>query len=199
MLSDIILDHVGKKYHNETIIENFSYKFLQGNRYCIMGASGIGKTTLIRMIMGTEEPNSGRIIGADRYSAVFQENRLVEELTPLTNVRMVLKRGMEEQIRTELLKVLPESCVNKKCSELSGGQKRRVAIVRAMMADSDCIVMDEPFAGLDEESVINVMAYITENQNHRTLLIVTHDSEDAERLDAEICLLTSRKPLATIT
>lgn len=198
-MSDIILDHVGKKYHNETIIENFSYKFLQGNRYCIMGASGIGKTTLIRMIMGTEEPNSGRIIGADRYSAVFQENRLVEELTPLTNVRMVLKRGMEEQIRTELLKVLPESCVNKKCSELSGGQKRRVAIVRAMMADSDCIVMDEPFAGLDEESVINVMAYITENQNHRTLLIVTHDSEDAERLDAEICLLTSRKPLATIT
>lgn len=198
-MSDIILDQVGKKYHNETIIENFSYKFLQGNRYCIMGASGIGKTTLIRMIMGTEEPNSGRIIGVDRCSAVFQENRLVEELTPLTNVKMVLKRGMEEQIHTELLKVLPESCLNKKCSELSGGQKRRVAIVRAMMADSDCIVMDEPFAGLDEESVINVMAYITENQNHRTLLIVTHDSEDAERLDAEICLLTSRKPLATIT
>lgn len=198
-MADIILEHVSKKYNNEYVIRDFTYTFVQGNIYFVMGASGVGKTTLLRIIMGLTAQDSGNVQMNSQLSAVFQENRIVEELSPLTNVKMVLKGVKEELICRELKKVLPKSCFNRKCSELSGGMKRRVAIVRAMMAQSEAVIMDEPFTGLDAASKEMVMDYILEQRKARTLIIVSHDQSDAVFMKGEICLLTSIKPVATIT
>lgn len=189
-MADIVLTNISKRYQNEQIIDGFSYSYRSGGIYCVMGASGVGKTTLLQIITGLVQADEGRVQAEGRFSYVFQENRLVEELTPVTNVKMVLSGVKEEIICRELKQVLPQNCFYKKCSELSGGMKRRVAIVRAMMHPSDCIVMDEPFAGLDEASKRMTMEYILNNQNARTLIFVSHDREDAVQMNAEICLLT---------
>lgn len=189
-MTDIVLSNVSKQFNGDNVIKGFSYTFSQGKRYCLMGASGVGKTTLLEIILGVSKPDEGHCAAHCDFSVVFQENRLMEELTPVVNVKMVLAEHKDKDIRKQLCEILPKECLDKKCSELSGGMKRRVAIVRAMMHLSDCIVMDEPFSGLDEESKKTTIEYILRNQKGRTLIFVSHDEKDAVALDAQICLLT---------
>ena len=101
------------------------------------------------------------------FSAVFQDCRLIEHLSPVINVKMVLKKNKKNSakdvafaVKSELLKLLDKEALDKPCSELSGGMKRRVEIVRAVMAESDIVIMDEPFAGLDEVTKDNVLSLI---------------------------------------
>ncbi|MDO5403160.1 MAG: ATP-binding cassette domain-containing protein [Eubacteriales bacterium] len=189
-MADIVLRNISKYYNDDAVIENFSYTFTEGRTYCIMGKSGIGKTTLLGIILGTQNADVGERIAEGAFSAVFQENRLIEGLTPVANVKMVLVEAAEADICSQLLEILPQNSLYKKCSQLSGGMKRRVAIVRAMMHSSDYIVMDEPFGGLDEESKKKTIEYIHRNLRGRTLIIVSHEQKDAKLLDAQICLLT---------
>lgn len=194
----IFLEEVSKRFADKMILDRISMHFERGGIYCVMGESGVGKTTLLRMIMGLEQADSGRIYGGGRFSAVFQDTRLLEVMTAVENVRFVLGKGQYSAIQSELEAVLPKDCIHQKTAQLSGGMKRRVEIVRAMLADCDTICMDEPFAGLDEDNRNMVCEYIKSRRRGRTVIIATHDRFDAAALKADICLLTSDKAVATI-
>lgn len=178
---DIVLKNITKQFNGKVVLNQINLRMKQGNIYCIMGESGIGKTTIFQLLMGLIKPDSGEIEGMFhcRMSAVFQENRLCENLTPVVNISMVTDKS-RNQIKEELLKLLPFDCLTKPVRELSGGMKRRTAIVRAMMADSELILMDEPLTGLDYDSKRKSIAYIKESQKERTLCIITHDIEEAK-------------------
>lgn len=195
------VQHIYKQYGTQQVLNDFSLHLMQGEICCIMGESGIGKTTLLRIMMGLEDPDQGEVQQGVRVSAVFQEDRLIQELTAEANVRMVYRKrysGMKEEIRQALLQVLPEDCLNKRVKELSGGMRRRVAVVRAMLAESDLVLMDEPFTGLDLKSKEKVIHFIRGYQKNRMIVVSTHQKEDAGFLNAKICLLTREDPSLTM-
>ena len=154
-----------------------------------MAPSGTGKTTLFRILLGLEQADSGQIHGIEhmRTVAVFQEDRLLEGYTALENLRFVTgKSYTSEELLRILRRLLPEESLSKPLCEFSGGMKRRVAILRAILAPSDIVVMDEPFTGLDENTKQTAIDLILEYTKVKLLLFSTHHAEDAELLSAEI-------------
>ncbi len=194
---DIVFSHVNKSYGDKCVLNDLCVTFEKGRIHCIMGESGVGKTTLLRLVMGLEKAE-GIVEGAGVVSAVFQENRLVDDISAVDNIRLVLGNADTTGIEAELLKLLPKDCIHQSVSELSGGMQRRVAIVRAMMKQGNTLCLDEPFTGLDDDNKANVYNYIKEGLKGRTALIVTHSKEEAKALDAKIYLLTSSGAVATI-
>ena len=149
--------------------------------------------------MGLEKADSGIITGFDKVSAVFQENRLIEHLNAVENTALVIKdRNAGKCAYEQLLPLLPKEALLKPVREYSGGMKRRVALVRAMAADSEIVLLDEPFTGLDSRNSKKAAEYILSEQRGRTVISVTHDMEMCKMLGAGICLLTSGKAVATI-
>ncbi|WP_022760186.1 MULTISPECIES: ABC transporter ATP-binding protein [unclassified Butyrivibrio] len=180
----IDLENISKSYGARKVLENFNLEIENDHSYVITGASGSGKTTLIRILLSLEEPDSGRVhlMGDYKYpylnaGVVFQENRLCEQFSAVQNVVMVNKKNSVKVAEEELLRLLPEDAIHKPVSELSGGMKRRVAIVRACAIPSDMLIMDEPFTGLDLENRIKAIEYIREKQGRNPLLITSHDME----------------------
>ncbi|MCH5256417.1 MAG: ATP-binding cassette domain-containing protein [Lachnospiraceae bacterium] len=183
--SDIELKAVCKSYGGQKIIDDFSCTIKQGGHYCLTAPSGAGKTTLLKLINRIEQPDSGTIeIGSGqdcRIGMVFQEDRLCGKYNTITNVMIAAKASLSrEDIYEEAAKILPKDCLEKPVSELSGGMKRRCAILRAMLSESDIVIMDEPFNGLDKENREKTAAYIQGKINGKTLLITTHRGEDIE-------------------
>ena len=178
-----------KCFGEETVIRGLNLTLERDHIYCLMGPSGTGKTTLLRLIMGLLKPDSGSIIAHDRLtcSAVFQEDRLLDGFTAEENLRFVTgSQYSTEELREMILQILPEDCLKKPVAEFSGGMKRRVAILRALLPPSDMVLMDEPFTGLDHETRKKVIRLILEKRGSRLLLISTHEEEDAELLSATI-------------
>lgn len=183
---NIYIRDIHKKYGEQQILNQFSMTLEQGKHYCLMAPSGSGKTTLLRLLNRIEQPDMGTIEGVpERIGMVFQEDRLCEDYSAISNIMLTLnavKLTCIADVRQEALQILPEECLNKPVSELSGGMKRRCAILRAMLSGADLVVMDEPFAGLDEENRKKTAAYILERLDGRTLLVTTHREEDVELL-----------------
>ena len=174
---------VKKSYDGKVVLEDFNLNIESEHSYIITGPSGCGKTTLLRLILGLEKPDAGtvKLLGDYKYpfinsGTVFQEDRLCEEYDAVTNVTMVSRKVFKETVREELLKLLPEEAIHKPVKELSGGQKRRVAIVRACAIPSDILIMDEPFTGLDDESREKCIEYIRHKQGSGPLVLTTHDT-----------------------
>jgi len=194
--NNIEIEKLFKSYGNNHVLNSISFEFEAGKISCLMGESGIGKTTLLKVLMGLEKKDSGFVRGIDedtKISAVFQEERLCDNLTSLGNILMVCDKTIsKDTIKKQLSMVLPENVVLKKVSLLSGGMRQRVAIVRAMIVSSDIVLMDEPFKGLDVDTKKVVIAYIKANQRGRTVLVVTHNIDDATMLEAPICILTKQ-------
>lgn len=172
------IENLMVSYKKNLIIENLSYTFEDGIKYAIMGASGIGKTTLLRVIAGIKKPNGGSIISSyNRPAYVFQEPRLFPWLTALENVTLVCKDT--DKAKDLLSELIPEDGICEKYpNELSGGMKQRVAIARALAYDGDIILMDEPFKGLDAELKNAVRAFVFERLKTKTVILVTHDEDD---------------------
>ncbi|MCM1387378.1 MAG: ATP-binding cassette domain-containing protein [Bacillus sp. (in: Bacteria)] len=184
MENDIFIRNIRKFYDGKRVLDNFSLTLKKSGHYCLMAPSGGGKTTLLRLLCGMEKADDGVIEGVPaRVGMVFQEDRLCESYDVITNLRMAVKR---ESVTEEALKLLPKDCLTQPVSELSGGMRRRCAILRAMLSDSDIIVMDEPFTGLDEENRQRAADYILEQLKGRTLLVTTHRKEDVELLGAKL-------------
>ncbi|MFQ9509900.1 MAG: ATP-binding cassette domain-containing protein [Lachnospiraceae bacterium] len=188
----ICISQLYKKYDRNYVLENVSFTLEENQIYCLMGPSGEGKTTLMHILMGLITPDSGVITGLDDLviSAVFQDNRLYEVFSPYANIQLTTGSKLNrEKIISSLSSILPNDCIFKPIHTLSGGMKRRVAICRAILFNSNMVIMDEPFSGLDFETKKNVISYIKENQNNRTILVSTHQEEDVELLKASVIQL----------
>lgn len=175
---DIELKSIAKSYGEQTVLQAFSATLRQGSTYLLTGASGKGKTTLLHILLGLVKPDSGTVTQSVRYTAVFQENRLLPQNTAAENLQFVAKRNTsKESLLAYLAEILPPDSLQKPIEQLSGGMQRRVAIARALLADSDCVIMDEPFTGLDEDTTQQVLAFVFRHLRGRTLLLSTHQPE----------------------
>ena len=168
----ITINNLSKKYNNQIIYEDFSETYLPGETYCLTSPSGSGKTTLMRMICGLEAPDAGSIEAEGLAGVMFQEDRLCEDYSAVKNVEMVV--GDSGIARRALLQLLEEEALEKPCAQLSGGMKRRVALVRAMEAEGAYVLLDEPFTGMDAETRTKAESYIKEKQQGRTLIMASH-------------------------
>lgn len=181
----IQVDHVSKFFDGQPVLDNFCMELSDGNSYLLTGPSGSGKTTLLRILLGLTRPDSGRVrlLGDYKYSAVhagvvFQEDRLCEPFSAVENVAMVSKKLSPRIAREALEKLLPEDALDKSVRELSGGMRRRVAIVRALCVPSDVLLFDEPFTGLDRENRKKAIDLILAEKGSVPLLITGHSDED---------------------
>ena len=147
--------------------------------------SGWGKTTLLRILMGLERPDAGRAAGAGRVAAVFQEDRLCPQLSAVENVLLVLPDGRARRAVVEadfaLLGMTGEA-LTLPAARLSGGQKRRAALLRAVWAKADTRLFDEPFTGLDPEAVLRAAALLNARCAGAPALLATHDRAAIEAL-----------------
>lgn len=187
-MAHIQFQHIYKSYSGKPVLSDFSALVPEGSVTAIMAPSGQGKTTLLRLLMGLEQPDSGNITGLDglRISPVFQENRLCEYLTVSANLRLTAPRLTDSDILTALNQVLlPSSCAIQPVRELSGGMKRRVAVLRALLTEHDLLLLDEPFQGLDTDTKAAVINLIRQKSKGKTLVLVTHDQEEAVSLGAQ--------------
>ncbi len=203
----IRISHIDKSYGELSVLHDFSMSMKKGQRYLLMAPSGSGKTTLLRILTGLENADRGETADMPRrMGMVFQEDRLCEEYDAICNIMLGMSAGdagvygvgdsdkqtvsrrnmsnrqIEEYIRREAARILPEDCLTKPVRELSGGMRRRVALLRAVMSQSDMLILDEPFTGLDEENRIRCAEYLLENLKGRTLLVTTHREDDIELL-----------------
>ena len=135
-MEDIVIRNLCKSFAGKPVLRDFSAVLPVGQVTGLMAPSGAGKTTLLRILMGLERPDGGTIDGLAglRLSAVFQEDRLCESFSPIENVAMCAGRSLKApRIKWELARLLPEECLNRPVSTLSGGMKRRVAVARALL------------------------------------------------------------------
>lgn len=179
---DIIIKNLNKKYKDKVVFNNLNMLLKDKSISFIMGTSGVGKTTLIRILMNLEKADSGEIIGIKnkKISAVFQEDSLCENLSVLLNIKLVCENISVSEIENALEILHLKGCLNKRVRELSGGMKRRVAILRALLYDFDLLIMDEPFKGLDKETKIKVMDFVISKIKNKSAIIVTHNIDDVE-------------------
>lgn len=187
----IALKNIYKNYGQQEVLKNFSAEFPDGSKTALMGHSGVGKTTVLKLIMGLEKPDSGEVYRSEgRLAVVFQEDRLVEEMSALGNLKIVLKKGAEADPE-EILEALglAKELLSKPVRELSGGEKRRVAIARALAVEPDVLLLDEPFKGIDEATLPKVIGEISSRAERATVILVTHSEAEAGAMGAEIVKL----------
>lgn len=179
----IEIKEISKSY-DKKVLDKVSFTVELGSIMIITGPSGKGKTTLLNIMMGLISPDSGEVIGMpEKKSSVFQEDRLLENFTVEENLKLVSDLPVEE-LKKECSILLGEKEFSQKVREFSGGMKRRVSILRALLTSSEVIFMDEPFKGLDVELKEKVIRYTLEKKKDRTLFVVTHDTSEAEQLGA---------------
>ncbi len=193
---DIRLKQISIQFNKKTIFSNLNVTFEEGCINCLMGQSGKGKTTILNLIMGFVKPDRGEILfdQEDRIAAVFQDDRLIEQWDALKNVKLVCgRKPEEEQIIRELMKIGIDDYKGKPVKNFSEGMRRRVAIVRALIASSDIVLLDEPFRGLDSKLKGRVIDYIKEKTKGKTVIVVTHEIEDVMQLEGNLVTLDYAK------
>ena len=185
-MQDIVIRGLSKAFEGKQVLRDFSAVLPEGQVTGLMAPSGAGKPTLLRILMGLETPDRGTITGLQglRLSAVFQEDRLCENLNLVSNLRLVTPTLSQSAAEGALTAVGLTDCLHQPVRELSGGMRRRVAILRALLAEYDLLFLDEPFKGLDRETKEVVMADTRRRCDGRTVLFVTHDPTELEAMGA---------------
>ncbi len=180
----ITIKNITFGYGATLICKGLNWTLPETGAVCLWGASGCGKTTLLRLLAGLEKPQSGVIEhpSAHRVSMVFQEDRLLPWLTERQNAAL----ACDDTARADALlsAVGLTDYADSTPNAISGGQQRRVALVRALAADSDLLLLDEPFTGLDEETKALVLPLIREAASIRPVVLVTHIAAEADALGA---------------
>ena len=181
-IQNISIENVCFSYEDKAVFENYSQSFPIGETSVIMAPSGFGKTTLLYMISGLLSPTKGSIdipINNPKFSFAFQDLRLIETLSVKKNITLVNSNISNKEIDNCLEALDIKSLADKKVSTLSGGEKSRVSIARALMAEYDILLLDEPFNGIDDITKEQVINYIKEKTAHKTVLLVTHNKDEA--------------------
>ena len=177
--------HLTKRFGTNTVLEDVTMDFLAGSVTCIMGPSGRGKTTLLRCIAGLETPEAGRVEDVPSLVAmVFQEDRLLPWLTVRQNVEAVLFDDAAAKAAACLDAVGLTDAADALPHTLSGGMKRRAAIARALAKGGKLLLLDEPFTGLDAAARAQCADAIRQRFSDAVILLVTHQADDAELLQA---------------
>ena len=206
----LTLSNISKSFGNQTVLRDLSLEVSAGEFVAVLGSSGSGKTTLLRLIAGFDEPNAGEITITNKVVAssklfvpaearkvgyVPQDAALFPHLSVFENVAFGLK-GLSKAARADrvsaLLKLVSmEAFGDKGATELSGGQKHRIALARALAPEPELILLDEPFAALDAElraKIREEMKAVLDKVSCTTIL-VTHDQEEALSIADRVALL----------
>lgn len=208
----IRFEHVNKSFGNEQVLIDFNLEIPEGEFLTVIGRSGCGKTTMLRMINGLHTPDSGRVLVQEKNVAetdlitlrrsigyVIQNKGLFPHMTVSENITYVpVISGKKDKLENRRLAVrllktvgLPEEMVDRYPSELSGGQQQRVGIARALAADAKILLMDEPFGALDEitkRAMQNEMLSL-QKQLHMTIVFITHDIREAMKLGDRVLVM----------
>lgn len=182
----LVINNLCKKFGQKILFKNFNLELKGNESICITGSSGCGKSTLLDMIMGIETFDGGSIKkDAKKISAVFQEDRLIEDLSCYRNIAIVKgytdnkdKRMQRENIEKIAFELGIGSLLLQKSGSLSGGEKRRLCIARALYHNGDLMIFDEAFKGLDMELKKNVLLYVKKSTADKQCILVSHDEDE---------------------
>lgn len=185
----VSLCSVCKKYGDKSVLDDFTFDFKEGRITALMGPSGQGKTTVARILAMVENMDDGHIeySGSHKISYLFQEDRLVPWLNVYDNLALGLVRenkSPNSDMILDMAKSLEiEDVLWQLPAALSGGMSHRVAIGRTFLADSNLMILDEPFRGLDETLKKRIIERLWKKETEgKTVILITHNSEDADRL-----------------
>ena len=188
---DIVLEKITAGYEKKVVLRNFSAVIPEKRTTVIMGASGSGKTTLLYLLLRLIRPVSGTVNGVpEKLGVVFQEDRLCEDFSAIENIQLVLRKKTKYTIIEDSLREIGlGDSLHMPVSQLSGGMRRRVAVVRALRAENDAIFLDEPFKGLDAGTKSTVIHFLRKMKAERTVVFITHDEEEAALLGDKVIRL----------
>ena len=194
---EVQIKNLKKSFGKNLVFADLNMDFPKNKITVITGPSGCGKTTLLNIISGIDEQDSGEVVMSDKsFSYIFQEDRLLPHFTVYQNIAFVLKSNMTPPemkpiIEKYLALVKLTDAQDKYPSQLSGGMKRRVAIARAFAYRSRLLLMDEPFKGLDDKLKSEIIEEFLKihKEDKRTVILVTHDMKEAEQLGDNIYTL----------
>lgn len=175
----LTIEHLTKQFGEKTLFRDLCLT-VEGPAV-LWAPSGWGKTTLLRILMGLDTPTAGRVRGVGWAAVVFQEDRLCPQLTALQNVTLVLpgsEKQYKEQIEMDFQQLgIDAAALALPAARLSGGQKRRTALLRALWAPSDTLLLDEPFTGMDPDTLAAAAALLRTRCGTEPVLLATHDRE----------------------
>jgi phospholipid/cholesterol/gamma-HCH transport system ATP-binding protein len=214
----IHLDEIQLKFGEKTILDGINLKIFPKDRLVILGQSGGGKSTMLRLILGILKPTAGTVwyrhlriqrlsrsrlnLLRSRIGMVYQYSALISSMTVRENLSLPVeelgrkpKKQIEEMIEENLSIVGMSGTEDKMPSELSGGMRKRVSLARALMMEPELILFDEPSAGLDPiiSSVIDELIISLSEKTHATSIIVTHEMESAFRIATRMAMLYQGK------
>ncbi|MBR5451990.1 MAG: ABC transporter ATP-binding protein [Clostridia bacterium] len=183
----IKLQNVTFSYKDTPVLKNFSLEVKNGETVALKGESGSGKTSIARLVLGLEKANEGKVTAPEKVAAVFQEDRLLPTLTVRKNVSIVAKENDKTDYLLKMANL--DKVADKKVWQLSGGMKRRVAILRAINFGGEALILDEAFNGLDPENKRLMAELIKEEYKKKPILLISHINEDADLLNARTVTL----------
>lgn len=184
--------NITKIYGERIVIKDFSLSLPSGSKTLLMGESGCGKTTLLRIAAGLTTPDVGSFTHNGRIAVMFQEHRLLPWKTAIDNICAVLPKESHSLAPKYLSAVGLTDSAKKYPKELSGGMAQRVAFARflafAEYSSADLLLLDEPFSALDEETSARMLRLLAEFSKDKTLLMVSHREYDSDIADCVIKL-----------
>lgn len=178
---------ISKKYTDIVVFNNFSFTVKEGVVNALTGQSGKGKTTLLRILCGLETNDQGDLseFSKFRYSYVFQEDRLLPWLSPYENIALVKDENVDKNEIIMAMEAFKLPIHDKNILEFSGGMKRRIAILRALFAPFDFLLLDEPFTGLDDDIKKLCIDFILNKVKNKTVILSSHDENDLHLMDSQ--------------
>ena len=193
MSAAVRLAGVRKEFGSRVVLDGIDLEIERGEFVALLGASGTGKTTLLRILAGLERPDSGQVLVPHARTVVFQEPRLIPSQRVLGNVTVGLRRTAQtrDAARTALAEVGLADHTRAWPSTLSGGEAQRVALARALVREPALLLLDEPFAALDALTRLRMQGLVGQlcARHEPGVLLVTHDVDEALRLADRVIVL----------